>query len=205
MGLLFLHIYFGWIFSFADMISRSISCIILAGGEGKRVNCADKGLIQFNGQSLIEHVITALQNQVDDIVISANRNLEQYKQFSPTVIPDATGNHGPLSGIAAALPACKHELVLVVPCDMPYLPNNLLTRLLADFERHDIAIAEINDRLQLVFLMRKSLLNSVQDHVSSRKYKLMQWVKSCSHSILNFNEMPDSFKNMNSAQQLNQS
>ncbi|MCK5002756.1 MAG: molybdenum cofactor guanylyltransferase [Gammaproteobacteria bacterium] len=187
------------------MKTHPVSCIILAGGEGKRVGHADKGLIQFNGQSLIAHVITALQNQVDDIVISANRNLEQYKQFSPIVIPDVSGNHGPLSGIAAALPACIHELVLVVPCDMPYLPDNLLTRLLANVEQHDIAIVEIKDRLQLVFLMRKSLLNSAQNHVSSKKYKLMQWVLSCSHTIVNFNETADSFKNMNSIDQLNQS
>ena len=186
------------------MKTHSVSCIILAGGEGKRVNHADKGLIQFNGQPLISHVITSLQNQVDDIVISANRNLEQYKQYSPTVIPDITGNHGPLSGIAAALPACKHELVLIVPCDMPNLPDNLLTKLLANIERHDITIVEIQGRLQLVFLMQKSLLHSAQSHVSSGKYKLMQWVTSHSHFIIDFNETPDSFKNMNSTQELNQ-
>jgi molybdopterin-guanine dinucleotide biosynthesis protein A len=184
------------------MSTHSVSCIILAGGEGRRVNNADKGLVEFNGQPLVAHVINALQHQVDDIVISANRNLDIYQQFSPTVIPDTTGRHGPLSGIAAALPACKHEQVLIVACDMPYLPDNLLVTLLAGFEQNDIAIVNVQDRLQLVFLMQKSLLPSVHEHVSSGKHKLMQWVKSRSHSMVDFSDRADAFKNMNSNQEL---
>ena len=57
------------------MNTHTISCIILAGGESKRMNGNDKGLIDFNGQPLIAHVINALQNQIDDFVISANRNI----------------------------------------------------------------------------------------------------------------------------------
>lgn len=186
------------------MSRQSISCIILAGGEGKRVNHADKGLVEFNGKPLVTHVIDALKNQVDDIVISANRNLDLYQQFSPMVIPDDTEKHGPLSGIAAALPACKHDQVLIVPCDMPYLPTSLITTLLADFENSDITIVEVQGRLQLVFLMRQSLLTSVHEHLSSGKYKLMQWVKSCSHSIVDCSDSSDAFKNMNSSHELDQ-
>ncbi|MDH5611355.1 MAG: molybdenum cofactor guanylyltransferase [Gammaproteobacteria bacterium] len=186
------------------MSKPSVSCIILAGGEGKRVNRADKGLIELRGQPLVAHVINAIQHQVDDIVISANRNLELYRQFSPLVIPDASGRHGPLSGIASALPSCKHNQVLIVPCDMPYLPNNLVTQLLTDFEHNDIAIVDIQNRLQLVFLMRKLLLPSVYEHVSSGKHKLMQWIKSCPHSIVDFSDKANAFKNMNSPYELDQ-
>lgn len=185
------------------MDTHSISCIILAGGEGKRVNHADKGLLLLNNQPLISHVINALQAQVDDIVISANRNLDQYKKFSSTVVCDDNGQHGPLSGIASALPACKHDRVLIVPCDMPYLPYNLVAKLLAHFDHHDMAIVEIDNRLQLVLMIKKSLLTSVQNQIASGQYKLMHWVKSCSTEIVDFNQAADAFKNINNARQIN--
>jgi len=186
------------------MKSNSVSCLILAGGESKRMNHVDKGLVQFNSLPLIGHVINALQNQVDDFVISANRNFEQYQQFSSTVIPDNGEKHGPLSGIAAALPACKHEHILIVPCDMPYLPGNLLSTLLNNFKHSNIAIIEVHKRQQLVFLMHKSLLPSLREHLSTGQYKLMQWIKTHSPTIVNCNDMAHAFKNINSTHELNQ-
>lgn len=180
----------------------SISCIILAGGEGKRFHHADKGLVALNGQPLIAHVIAALKHQVDDIVISANRNFEQYRAFSPMVVPDVAEKHGPLSGIVAALPVCRHEQVLVVPCDMPCLPDDLLARLLAGLVQHNISIAEVKDRLQLVLLMRKLLLASAKDRLAAGDYRLMQWVKACSPAIINFDDRAEAFKNINKASEL---
>ncbi|MDH5389045.1 MAG: molybdenum cofactor guanylyltransferase [Gammaproteobacteria bacterium] len=185
------------------MKTNKISCIILAGGEGKRMNGNDKGLIEFNSKPLIAHVINSLQNQVDDFVISANRNVEHYQQFSPDVIPDGCEKHGPLSGIAAALSTCKHEQVLVIPCDMPFLPYDLVKTLITNFEHSDIAIVEVQERLQLVFLMKKSLLTSVQDHLTSGKHKLMQWVGDCSHTTVDFTASADAFRNINSIQDIN--
>ena len=62
--------------------AKQFSCIILAGGEGKRADGMDKGLITYNDKPLIEHVIDAVSFQVDDIVISANRNIENYQKYS---------------------------------------------------------------------------------------------------------------------------
>ena len=186
------------------MKTHSISCIILAGGESKRMNGEDKGLVNFNGQPLIAHVINALNNQVDDFVISANRNTERYQQFSMNVIPDNSEKHGPLSGIAAALPICKHEQVLVIPCDMPYLPNDLVDRLVANIEHRNIAIVEVLQRFQLVFLMNRSLLASVQEHLISDKHKLMRWVETCSPAIIDFSDTAEAFRNINSVLDLDQ-
>jgi len=57
------------------------SCIILAGGEGRRVGGNDKGLLPYKNKRLIEHVIERMSPQVTDIVISANRNIETYSVF----------------------------------------------------------------------------------------------------------------------------
>ena len=186
------------------MKSNAVSCLILAGGKSKRMNHADKGLVQFKGKPLIEHVINALQNQVDDFVISANRNIDAYQQIASTVIPDNDEKNGPLSGIASALAACQHDQVLVVPCDMPFLPDNLISTLLANFDHNNIAIVEVHQRLQLVMMLQKSLLSSVQEHLSSGKHKLMQWVETCSPAIVNCNNTAAAFRNINSIDDLDQ-
>lgn len=184
------------------MNTPSVSCIILAGGEGRRFHHADKGLVEFNGQPLVAHVMAALKHQVDDIVISANRNFERYRVFSPTVVPDVNEKHGPLSGIVAALPVCRHEQVLVVPCDMPCLPEDLLARLQAGSAQRDISIAEVQGRLQLVMLMHKSLLASAQNQLAIGDYRLMQWVKACSATVVNFDDRATAFRNINDASEL---
>ncbi|MCK4675972.1 MAG: NTP transferase domain-containing protein, partial [Gammaproteobacteria bacterium] len=48
--------------------TQKYSCIILAGGEGKRVDGQDKGLINYNKQPLIQHVIKQVKPQVDEII-----------------------------------------------------------------------------------------------------------------------------------------
>ena len=168
------------------------------------MNHVDKGLVKFKGQPLISHVITALQNQVDDFVISANRNLDSYQQFAANVITDTDEKNGPLSGIASALSRCQHERVLVVPCDMPYLPDDLVDTLLNNIGNHGLSIIEIEQRLQLVFLMRKSLLTSVQNQLSSGHYKLMQWIETCSPAIIDCSNNAEAFRNINSVQELDQ-
>ncbi len=164
----------------------------------------DKGLAALNSKPLIAHVINALQNHVDDFVISANRNIEVYKQFSSNVIPDNLDNNGPLSGIAAALPTCKHDYVLVTACDMPFLHGELIERLSTHLSQHDICIAKCNDRFQLFLLMKKSLVASVSASLANGNYKLMQWVEAQSTAVVDFNDAIDAFQNINSGHDLDQ-
>lgn len=174
------------------------SCIILAGGEGKRANGMDKGLIIYTGKPLIEHVIDAVSLQVDDIVISANRNIDSYLQYSNNVISDTSDSYrGPLAGIAASLPFCRHDLVLVVACDMPALPADLVERLAVDIDNKSIAIATVGDHHQLAMVLKKSLLESIQQQLADDRLKLIQWVQSVPYNIINFDDIPQAFINLN--------
>lgn len=177
--------------------TRSISCIILAGGEGKRVGGDDKGLLEYRNKPLIEHVISAVSPQVDDILISANRNAEQYKAYSPKVISDLSEQYlGPLAGINAALGHCRHEWVLIVACDMPFLPSDLIDKFLSTRSDKHLFIASTNGKLQLVLLIHRSLHDSLEHDLSNGQLRLMQWVKSHQPEIVSFDD-ESSFKNFN--------
>ena len=185
------------------------SCIILAGGEGRRVDGRDKGLIDFKGKPLVQHVIDAVKPQADEIIISANRNIKMYGEYGYKIVTDTCEDfQGPLAGIAAALPFCKNDWTLIVPCDMPFLPTNLIETLsigisdnISNSTNYNLCIAETKGRLQLVFLMNKNLLPSLEESLQNNKLRLMQWVmsqkpKTCQYSETHY------FENYNQTQDL---
>ena len=124
---------------------QNVAAVILAGGQGRRMGGADKGLIDYRGRPLVEWVLAALAPQIDEIVISANRNLERYAAYGRRVLPDTLPDYpGPLAGVLAALQAVTADWLLVVPCDTPHLPADLVLRLLgaAQLEGVPLAVAE---------------------------------------------------------------
>lgn len=178
--------------------AKQFSCIILAGGEGKRAGGMDKGLILYQNRPLIEHSITAVAHQVDDIVISANRNLDVYEKYSDHVINDTSNNYrGPLAGITASLPHCDHDLILVVACDMPSLPADLVQRLAVDIQDKSICIATVDKHHQLAMIIKKDLQSSLQQQLNNNQLKLIQWVESVPHSAITFDDVPQAFINLN--------
>lgn len=181
-----------------------VSCIILAGGEGRRFNHKDKGLVELNGKPLVQHVIERVNSQVDDIVISANRNVETYRQFASHVIADELENYqGPLAGIASALPYCKHPWVLVVPCDIPLLPDDIVQTLKSE-ATNKLSILMVNDRLQLIFLLHRDLLVPLNDYLLGGDHKVMDWVSMQNPSIVELDADLNTFANLNTAEQLEQ-
>jgi molybdenum cofactor guanylyltransferase len=186
------------------MSNNPISCIILAGGEAKRFNRKDKGLVELNKKPLIAHVIDRVKNQVDDIVISANRNIETYKRYTPNVIADQLENfQGPLAGIAAAMPYCKHKRVLIVPCDIPLLPHDLVEKLVTDNTNH-LHIVKSGERLQLIFLMPHNLLHTLNSYLEQGHQKVMDWAKSQNPIIIEFDDVTNAFANLNTLDDLKQ-
>lgn len=70
------------------MQSEAITGVVLAGGRATRMGGIDKGLQALNGRPLWRHVAEALAPQVDELVISANRHLEQWRASGYPVFRD---------------------------------------------------------------------------------------------------------------------
>lgn len=93
-----------------------ITAVILAGGRGMRMGGMDKGLVDYQGQPMIEHVLSRITPQVDQVMINANRNLDRYQQYGVPVITDETDQFdGPLAGMQAGMRHAKHDWILSVP------------------------------------------------------------------------------------------
>ncbi len=126
------------------MDAQGITGLILAGGRGSRMGGVDKGLQVFNGVPLALNALSRLKagGGVSQIVINANRNLPVYESFGTPVWPDGlAGYAGPLAGFLTGLERCTTPFLLTVPCDSPFMPLDLATRLAHELQANDAEIA----------------------------------------------------------------
>ncbi|NBF04660.1 molybdenum cofactor guanylyltransferase MobA [Pseudomonas sp. Fl5BN2] len=108
------------------------SILLLAGGRGARMGGRDKGLLPWQGQPLIAHVHAVVRPFTDDLIISCNRNAEQYRAYADQLVADDAQEDfpGPLAGVLAGLAAARHPWLLILACDAPKIDAALIQALL---------------------------------------------------------------------------
>ncbi|MCB0477840.1 MAG: molybdenum cofactor guanylyltransferase [Crocinitomicaceae bacterium] len=128
--------------------------VVLAGGESSRMG-TDKGLVQIDGKTMVEHVLETLKQVTEEVVIISNN--KDYEQFGVSVFQDEIKLRGPVGGIYTALKQAKHELVLVLSCDSPYVNAELLEYFLKQCDSNLINVVEFEGKVYpLIGLYRKS-------------------------------------------------
>jgi molybdopterin-guanine dinucleotide biosynthesis protein A len=184
---------------------HNVTAVILAGGKGRRMDGKDKGLVELANRPLIEYVIDAIKPQVETIILNANRNQEQYSQYGYQVISDALLDYqGPLAGFISALKSSTTSHIVTLPCDGPFLPKDLVARLilaLTDSEA-EIAVAHDGDRMQPVYsLIPTTLINSLSHFLDTGERKIDLWYKQNRVALADFSDCPEKFRNINTAEQ----
>lgn len=183
------------------MPANTITGVILAGGLGRRMGGVDKGLQMLDGRPLVCHVAERLAPQVGQLMINANRSQTQYATLGYPIFSDLVPDFaGPLAGLHAALSQAQSEWVVTAPCDSPYLPPDLVSRLHAALqaERSDVAIARSGGRVHPVFcLCRTTLRNDLRDFLESGGRKVMDWCARQGAIEVDFDDQPESFRNFN--------
>lgn len=184
---------------------------VLAGGAGSRVGGADKGLLPLSGRPLIEHVLKGLRPSCDGVLIAANRNVETYARYAPTLHDAGSEPTGPWAGLVAAfvfLVANRHALprwLLTVPVDCPDPPRDLAPRLqqaLAEHPETSCAFAQCAGRAEPLFAMYRigndpdawlaSARGALQSHGSVRK-----WHTTTNALAVDFDDAESAFHNLN--------
>ncbi|MEK7360791.1 MAG: molybdenum cofactor guanylyltransferase MobA, partial [Pseudomonadota bacterium] len=183
-----------------------VTGLILAGGQGRRMGNVDKGLEIFRGKRLIDHVYERLAPQVGGIIISANQNHDAYKSFGVRVVSDAIGNFaGPLAGLHAGLSVSRRPYLALVPCDSPFLPENLVDRLMARLTESaaELAVAKTGHRPHPVFcLARRGVLEHLTRFLKGGGRKVDAWYASLDVVEVNFDDRAEAFSNINTREEL---
>lgn len=112
-------------------VGLGVSAAILAGGRARRLGGADKASLSVGGVRIIDRQLAALSAVADDIRIVANDPV-RYAGLHIPVIADAIAGAGPLGGLYSALLDARHDRVLILACDLPFVTAALLRRLVAE-------------------------------------------------------------------------
>lgn len=156
-----------------------IAAIVLAGGRGRRMGEMDKGLVGLAGRPLADWVIGRLRPQVDELILSANRNLDAYAAFGlPVVADDRPDRPGPLAGILAAGRRAAADWLLVTPCDTPFLPGDLAEKLRVAARRRGVPLARAVADGQVhyaVMLMHRDLLDDMAAALAGDERRVQAW------------------------------
>ncbi|MFG6665784.1 molybdenum cofactor guanylyltransferase MobA [Halomonas sp. HNIBRBA4712] len=183
--------------------AEALTGLILAGGEGRRMGGRDKGLEPFEGLPLFAHASKRLEGRVDDILVSANRHQDAYALFGVRVIEDIeSGFHGPLMGLYSALRAATTPWLLMLPCDTPLLPEDLVERMSTDIGDHPVAIAFDGERDHpTVALVSTALVEDLGAFLARGERKLGHWFARHDPKRIDFSNEREAFINLNSEEE----
>ena len=181
-----------------------ITGVILAGGRGTRMGGADKGLLSLAGKPLIAHVIARLAPQVATLIVSANRNLDAYRQFSLPVVSDRIEDYcGPLAGLHSAMSVIDTDWLISAPCDSPFVPHDYVSRMRAAIDQQAAATAHDGERLQAGFcLLHRDLLPQLAAALDAREFAVHKFLRTVEAVHIDFSDEAQAFRNINTPEEL---
>ena len=90
----------------------------------------DKAFLELAGRPLIARIADQVRLVSREVIVAggsaAGDSMARYAPFADRCVPDVYPGVGTLGGIHAGLEVARHDLALVVACDMPFLNPDLL-------------------------------------------------------------------------------
>ena len=163
---------------------QSVTGVLLAGGQSRRMGGGDKGLLDIAGKPMLAHVIARFSPQVGRLVINANGDPERFARFGLPVVPDTVeGFVGPLAGVLAGMrwslaQAPEARFIATTSTDAPLLPVDLVARLMAAVAGRPggIALAASGGELHPVIgLWPVALAEDLEQALSAGVRKVLHW------------------------------
>jgi molybdopterin-guanine dinucleotide biosynthesis protein A len=119
-------------------METDVSCIILAGGESRRLG-KDKAFIQIGGIRLLDYVYGKCQKLFSEILIVTNQP-HQFTEYQTPIIVDELRGAGSVGGLYTGLMRANNYHSFCVACDMPFLKLELMAYLIEQRFNNDVVI-----------------------------------------------------------------
>ncbi|MDP1700820.1 MAG: molybdenum cofactor guanylyltransferase MobA [Aestuariivirga sp.] len=154
---------------------------IIAGGRSSRMGGREKAFLELASKPVILHVIEQFEPQVDQLVINANGEPARFSEFGLDVVPDVlTSLTTPLAGLHAALKFTKSveaDVLVTVPSDTPFLPFNLVSKLMAKAVVRGAAIAASGDQVHYIIgAWKTELLDDLESAIArDNLFRVKDW------------------------------
>lgn len=155
--------------------SIDVSAMILVGGASSRMG-ENKALLQLAGQSILERVVAAVRPLADDILLITN-DPTPYTSLHLPLVPDIQPHYGPLMGLYSGLIAVRHELALLLACDMPFVQTALLAHMIHLAEDYDVVVPTSEDGLHPLHALyrRSTCLPAIEQALARRQRRMISF------------------------------
>ena len=192
--------------------NNDLCAVILTGGRSSRMGGGIKSLKKFNNKYIFDRIFENLQTQVDKIIINSNDSENLFVKYKVEVIKDSLGGFlGPLAGIPASFEWLNKNApyinwLVTVPGDTPFIPKNLVKKLLDKVKNtnHKIVLAQSNGKTHpIIGIWHSNLIESLKNSLNSGNRKIMNWASQNSLGYAEFtNSKYDPFFNINCKEDL---
>ena len=186
------------------MAQKNITGIILAGGNSSRMG-TDKGVMDLNGEKVIQYVIEALKPNVDNIIIIANNS--NYLDFGFPVYRDEIKDCGPLGGIYSGLLKSTTDKNIVLSCDIPFITSKLISQIIAESSEYDVTVPVHDGKTEpLCAVYTKNCMPKFKELLENKILKLtdaMAQVSTKQVLLKSTKETENNFINLNSKEDFN--
>ena len=163
------------------MEDNNILAVVLAGGKSKRFG-EDKNQIKLGDKTLLEHVLSKINNKFEEILIVSSHNLEIKKSENITIIPDCFDDFGPLAGVLSSMKWIKenqkqYKWVATFPSDTPFFEISIIEEYKKRININDSSLYFIksnNKRHNIFGLWSINLLDVLEDDLKNNNFRKVE-------------------------------
>jgi len=163
------------------MQDNNILAVVLAGGKSKRFG-EDKNQIKLGDKTLLEHVLSKINNKFEEILIVSSHNLEIKKSENITIIPDCFDDFGPLAGVLSSMKWVKenqkqYKWVATFPSDTPFFEISIIEEYKKRININDSSLYFIksnNKRHNIFGLWSIDLLDVLEDDLKNNNFRKVE-------------------------------
>ncbi len=194
-------------------ITSGVLGAIIAGGRSTRMGVTAKMRSELVGKPILRHITDRFAPQVERLMLNTNGDPGWWDDYDVDVVPDALPGHlGPLSGLLTVMDWAQAQLptypwVATVPSDTPFLPLDLVRRLILGIDMYPDAEAVVaqsgGHRHPVVGLFPTSMADDLRSFLDGGERKTGLWIDRIGAPAISFSDQPvDPFFNINTAEEL---
>jgi molybdenum cofactor guanylyltransferase len=185
---------------------ETIPVVILAGGLGARIG-GNKSVRMLSGKTLFDRSHDRCATYSPRIAVATGKSSRLKLPDGLIALTDTTDNAGPISGLASAFDFAAREdatFVLLIPCDTPFLPEDLMTRLQQSIGECNAALATSDGRIHAACsLWRADAAGDLPDYLASGRRSMIGFAEAIGYAPVEWPSQPfDPFFNVNDEEDL---
>jgi molybdopterin-guanine dinucleotide biosynthesis protein A len=144
----------------------------------------DKALVQLAGRPLIAHVLERAAPLGDEVLVTTN-SPDDYSFLGLRLVADEQPGAGALVGLQTALRAARHDVVLVLACDLPFVCVPLLEHMLRLASQADAVIPRWRGEFEpLHAVYRRTCLPAVDLALAEGRRRMISFLPAVRSTVV---------------------